>query len=300
MGVVCYQEIQTASALNRVRGMGFGWSLNPYQGCVHSCHYCFARRYHYLRDLNPHDDFSGIVLVKTNIHEALFNELSRRSWRRDVVALGTATDPYQPIEGKYRLTRRCLEAFLRKRNPVSLVTKGTLVVRDQDLLSQLSQEAGCTVCFSLTTLDDDMWRRLEPGTPPPRKRLQAMERLVLAGVNAGVLLAPVIPGITDGIDNLTEVVKGAAGHGARFLGSNVLYLKEGTKEHFLSFLDKEYPRLAQTYRHLYPGAFAPWHLKDSLQKRISGLKDIYGLKERWAEETETWLPRRPQQLQLGI
>ena len=297
MGRVRYREIQTASALNRVRGMEFRWSLNPYQGCVHGCHYCFARRYHYLRDLNPHEDFSGVVLVKTNIPDALLNELSRRSWEHDVVAVGTATDPYQPVEGKHRLTRRCLEVFLLKRNPISLVTKGTMVVRDEDLLSQLSRQAGCTVCFSLTTLDDDLWRRLEPGTPPPRQRLQAMERLVLAGVNAGVLVAPVIPGITDGIDNLTEVVRGAAAHGARFLGSSVLYLKEGTKEHFMSFLDNEYPRLAGPYRRLYPGAFAPWRLKDSLQRQIGELKNAYGLGER---RPQAQLPPRPKQLQLGI
>ena len=157
MGTVRYQEIQTATALNRVRGMEFRWSLNPYQGCVHGCHYCFARRYHYLRDPNPHEDFSGVVLVKTNIPDALLNELSRRSWERDVVAVGTATDPYQPVEGKYRLTRRCLEVFLLKRSPVSLVTKGTMVVRDEDLLSQLSTQAGCTVCFSPESTEGHGW-----------------------------------------------------------------------------------------------------------------------------------------------
>ena len=128
MPKVRYEEIQTASALNRVRGMDFNWSLNPYQGCAHGCHYCFARRYNYLRDLDPHEDFSGVVYVKLNVSSALRHELSRPSWNYETVALGTSTDPYQPVEGKYRLTRGCLEVLCMKRNPVTLVTKGTMAV----------------------------------------------------------------------------------------------------------------------------------------------------------------------------
>ena len=294
---VVYEEIQTRSALNRVRGMGFKWSLNPYQGCAHGCHYCFARRYHYFRNLNPDDDFSGVISVKLDVHERLRQELSRPSWRHETVALGTATDPYQPIDGKYRLTRRCLEVFCQKRSPIGLVTKGTLIVRDQDLLVELSKRAGCTICFSITTLDEDLRRRLEPGTPPARKRLQAMERLVLGGVNAGVLLAPIMPGITDGVANLTEVVRGAAEHGARFLSGNALYLKEGTKDHFLAFLKQEYPGLLETYAGLYPGAFVPPHMKESLQKQIAGLRGMYGLKQIHEEPEMTHTHR---QLQLAI
>ncbi len=297
MARVRYEEIQTRGALNRVRGMGFGWSLNPYQGCAHGCHYCFARRYHYFLNLSPDEDFSGIVFAKLNLPDVLRRELSRPSWRYERVAIGTATDPYQPIEGKYRLTRRCLEVFCRKGSPISLVTKGTMVVRDQDLLAELARRAGCTVCFSITTLDDALRSRLEPGTPPPLKRLWAMERLVLSGVNAGVLLAPVIPGITDSPANLAEVVRGAADHGACFLGTNVLHLREGTKEHFLSFLEQDYPWLKETYRGLYPGAFAPWRLKESLQTQVAALKQLYGLKERY-EAVEA--PPRPSQLQLAL
>ena len=294
---VRYEEIQTNSALNRVRGMDFKWSLNPYQGCAHGCHYCFARRYNYLRDLDPHEDFSGVVYVKLNVSSALRHELSRPSWKYETVALGTATDPYQPVEGKYRLTRGCLEVLCMKRNPVSLVTKGTMAVRDQDLLAELARRAGCTVCFSITTMNQELCRRLEPGTPPPRRRLEAMERLVQAGVNAGVLLAPIIPGITDGDGDLREVVREAAGHGARFLGSNALYLKEGTKEHFLSFLQQEYPTMARAYRNLYPGAFMPWDMKDTIQKRVANFKRIYGLKGR-SEVPEVL--DRPRQLQLAL
>ena len=213
------------------------------------------------------------------------------------MAVPTATDPYQPIEGKYCLTRRCLQVFCSIGSPISLVTKGTIVVRDQDLLGELSRQAGCTVCFSITTLDADLQSRLEPGTPPPLKRLQAMERLVSAGVNAGVLLAPIIPGITDGAANLTEVVRRAAEHGARFLGASTLYLKEGTKEHFLSFLERDYPRLVETYGSLYPGPFLPRPLKENIQRRVANLKCIHGLKDRY-ENPE--VPQRTRQLELAI
>ena len=131
---VQYIDTQCRGALNRVRGMGFRWSLNPYRGCVHDCHYCFARRYNAFQDLNPSEDFSGLVFIKTNVVERLRAELSRRSWRREVVAIGTATDPYQPIEGSKRLTRGCLEALAERRTPLQLVTKGTMVQRDIDVL----------------------------------------------------------------------------------------------------------------------------------------------------------------------
>ena len=194
---VRYEEVECKTALNRVKGMGFRWSLNPYRGCVHGCHYCFARRFHSFYDLGPGKDFTGVIFVKVNAPQVLGEELSRPSWRREPVSVGTATDPYQPIEGKYRLTRRCLEAFARWRNPITLVTKGTMVVREIDVLEELSRSADCTVCFSVTTMDLDLVRRLEPGTPPPDRRMQAMERLVQAGIKAGIALAPIIPGITD-------------------------------------------------------------------------------------------------------
>ena len=297
MSPVRYEEIHPSGALNRVRGMSFKWSLNPYQGCVHGCHYCFARHYNYFQNLDTGEDFSGIIFVKINAPEILLGEISRPSWKREEVAIGTATDPYQPIEGKYRLTRGCLEVLCRRRNPISLVTKGTLVIRDIDLLAELSRVAGCTVCFSITTLDDTLKRRLEPGTPPPLKRLQAMERLALAGVNAGVLLAPIVPGITDSLENLTEVVRGAAEHGARFLHSNVLFLKEGTKQHFFSFLEKEYPRLISPYKGLYAGVYAPGRFKEGLQSQVAGLKQLYGLSRR---ESAPESPQVDRQLQLAL
>ena len=293
---VSYEEVQCRSALNKVNGMDFRWSLNPYRGCVHGCHYCFARRYHGYLDLDAGNDFTSVIFVKVNAPEVLSRELSKRSWRRETVAIGTATDPYQPIEGKYRLTRQCLEAFVDWRSPVSLVTKGTMAVRDADVMAELEQRAGCTVCFSITTLDDDLWRKLEPGTPPPAKRLLTLEKLVSAGVNAGVALAPIIPGLTDDPANLETVARAAADHGARFLWGSTLYLKPGTKEHFLEFLGREHPALLASYRQLYPGAYATRLVQTDIQTRVGKLRAAYGLAERRSRRPS----RQPKQLELAL
>ena len=274
---VRYEEVQCRSAINRVKGMGFRWSLNPYRGCVHGCHYCFARRFHSYYDLRPGDDFTGVIMVKVNSPRVVAEELSRPSWRREEVALGTATDPYQPIEGKYRLTRGCLEAFAAWRSPVGLVTKGTMVVRDIDVLQELTRRADCTVCFSVTTMDTELTDRLEPGTPPPLKRLAAMERLVRSGVKAGVALAPIIPGITDSVSNLRTVIRSAADHGARFLWGSTLYLQPGTKEHFFGFLEREYPELVTDFQRLYPAAYAPRWTQSDVKQRVATLRRSHGV-----------------------
>ena len=277
---VKYMETQCNSALNRVRGMGFGWSLNPYRGCVHGCHYCFARRYNAYRDLDPGDDFSGLVFIKTNVVERLREELSAPSWRRELVAIGTATDPYQPIEGARRLTRGCIEALAERRTPLQIITKGTLVQRDVDVLADAAGRAGASVCMSVTTMDEKLWRDLEPGTPPPWRRMEVMERLTAAGVHAGVLLAPVVPGITDDQEHLEAVVEAAAAHGANFLHLNVLHLQPGTREHFMDWLAARHPRLHNAYQRLYADAYAPKVLQYDIADRVAELMDAYGLKER--------------------
>lgn len=276
-GRVRYVENDCKSALNKVSGMTFRWSLNPYRGCVHGCHYCFARRYHAYYDLNAGDDFTGTVIVKTNVDRVLSEELSRRTWRREPVVVGTATDPYQPIEGRYGLTRRCLEAFARWRSPVGVVTKGTLVVRDVDVLADLSRSSGSTVAITVTTMDEGLARRLEPGTPPPRQRLKALERLTTAGVTAGVLMSPVVPGITDDEEGLTAVAREAANHGAKFLSGRIIYLKPGTKEHFLEFVHDQFPRLGPLYDRLYPGAFAPRAEQTRTITRMEELARAHGV-----------------------
>ncbi|GBD10592.1 hypothetical protein HRbin23_00236 [bacterium HR23] len=289
-----YQEIRCRSALQRVLGMGFRWSLNPYRGCVHSCHYCFARRYHAFLDLSAGEDFSGIIFVKANIPQVLRWEVGSPTWRREEVVIGTATDPYQPIEGKYRLTRSCLEVLAQVSNPVSLVTKGTLVVRDGDVLADLSRRASCSVCFSVPTLDAEVWRRMEPGTPPPWKRLWAMERLAQAGVRVGVLIAPIVPGLTDAPASLARVVRSAREHGAYFLGASLLHLRPGVREHFLEWLEGEFPHLRPLYQRLYTGAYVPWRYQAAVLAQVEGLKQRYRLEEKGSA------PPIPQQLVLAL
>jgi DNA repair photolyase len=221
---VVFREVPCKSALNRVRGMPFEWSLNPYKGCAHACRYCFARAYHVRMDRDVGSGFDREIEVKINFPETLRAELRRGV--RGAVALGTATDPYQPCEGKYRLTRRSLEALADLPLPLSIVTKSSMIVRDADLLATITRklEGDLRVYFSVPTLDEDVWRRAEPSTPHPRQRLRALERLRAAGIDAGVLCAPVLPGLTDGEESLDVVARAASEHGATFFGWRPLKL----------------------------------------------------------------------------
>lgn len=294
-----YYEILAKSALNRVQHMGFDWSLNPYQGCFHGCVYCFARAHARLADRDPGEGFSARVGVKVNIAELLRRELSSPRWKRDKVAFGTATDPYQPIEGSKRLTRQCLMALRDYRTPVGLITKGTMVLRDIDVLTELAQRASTTVCFSVPTVDQEVWSRTEPGTPPPLKRLAVMKRLVLAGIEAGVGMAPVLPGLSDTPAQLEATVAAAAEAGACFIWANVVYLKPGTREHFFSFLEREYPHLLPRYREIFPGAYAPAAVKAPVTDAVARLRRRYDLRDRRAWRAQ---PAEPPEapVQLGL
>ena len=285
-----YREITCKSALNRVRGMPFAWSLNPYRGCSHSCHYCFARSTHRYLDLGAGEDFSNILFIKTNLPEVLAAELGRRSWRREQVAVGTATDPYQPLEGRYRLTRRALKLFARARTPISLVTKGTLILRDLDILQDLSERAGATVCFSVPTLDREIWRRTEPGTPPPAQRLAVMERLVDAGIHAGVLMAPLLPGLSANRDQIERTLQAATDHSARFIGSNTLHLGPDVRQHFLAFLKREYPELLTGYLRLYGTKYAPKRYRTGVEERVREAKATLGYSDAHHRRVESPAP----------
>ncbi len=275
-----YQEVTCRSALNRVDGMPFNWTLNPYRGCTHACHYCFARRYQTQFELGPGDHFSSVILVKTNLVEVLRRELDKPSWVREQVAVGTATDPYQPIEGHYKLTKRSLEALLAARTPVGLVTKGPMVVRDAELLAEIGRQVGCTVYMSVPTVDEDAWRALEPGTAHPLQRLRAVRQLRDAGVNAGVLMAPVVPGFTTQRSKLEATVKAIADHGAAFMGANVMYLKGGTKDHFMGFLASEFPQMVESYNRLYAGAYAPAEYATAVRGMIDTLQEQHNVARR--------------------
>src|SRR5436853_40295 len=280
-----YQEITCRSALNPVKGMPFDWTLNPYRGCTHGCHYCFARRYHTQFELGVGDEFSSVILVKQNFVEVLRQELDRPAWKRDYVAFGTATDPYQPIEGHYKLTRRSLEALANARTPVGLITKGPMAVRDKDVLADLGRKARCTVYVSVPTVDEDAWRILEPGTAHPLQRLRAVRELSDAGIRAGVLMAPIVPGITSNPAKLEATIKAIADHGAAFVGANVLYLKDGTRTHFMGFLEKHFPELSKKYHRLYPGAYAPKSYAKEVQGMVKLLQEKYGVKKRSERES---------------
>jgi DNA repair photolyase len=275
-----YQEVRCRSALNRVLGMPFHWTLNSYRGCTHGCHYCFARRYHTQFEMNTGDEFASVILVKTNSVEILVRELDRPSWKRDLVAVGTATDPYQPIEGHYRLTRGALEAFARARTPVGIVTKGPMVVRDRDVLQDLARAARCTVYMSVPTVDEDAWRTLEPGTAHPLQRLRAVRELTDAGINAGVLMAPIVPGFTSARAKLERTVKAIADHGARFVGSNVMHLEDGTRAHFLNFVSREFPSMRPRFERLYAGKHVPAAYRKEVKAMVRVLQNRYGLSKR--------------------
>jgi DNA repair photolyase len=254
------------SALNPVRGMPFKWSLNPYMGCAHRCTFCYVR-YFELRADRPSDDRYGrSIRVKTNVAEVLGRELARRSWRCEEVAIGAATDPYQPAEARFLLTRACLVELTAADTPFSIVTRGPLVVRDLDVLQEASRRVSVGVYFSIPTLDERVWRTTEPGTAPPRSRLEAVRRLADAGVEVGVGIAPILPGLSDRPEQLEAVARAAREAGARSVWARVVYLRPGVKEHFLEALARDWPDEVERYEALYAGGA---YLPDALQREIS-------------------------------
>ena len=236
-----YREEPCRSALNRVKGMAFKWSLNPYMGCVHRCTFCYVRAFERRADRPSDDRYGTSIRVKMNVADVLRRELARPSWEREWVAIGAATDPYQPAEGRYRLTRACIEALAEARNPFSIITRGPMIVRDIDVLVEAARRANVSVTFSIPTLDDDVWRKTEPSTAHPRQRLKAVSQLVDAGIKTGVGMAPILPGISDHPQQLAEVVKGAREAGATGVWTNLLFLRPGTREHFLQHLAETGP-----------------------------------------------------------
>lgn len=272
-----YVEITCKSALNRVQGMPFKWSLNPYAGCAHACVYCYARSHYALAGHGePGREFETRILVKTNFAEVLRRELGRPRWTFETVALGTVTDCYQPAEGRFRITRAALEALRDVANPLGMVTKSPLVLRDLDILAPLARVAKVRIFFTITTVDLDLWRRLEPGTANPYKRLEVMRRLNAAGVRAGVLLAPILPGITDSTASLEAVARAAAEHDAAFLGTSVLRLAPVVKEQYLTFVDEQYPDLVPRYERAYFGSNVPSEYQRALDERVDRIRARYG------------------------
>jgi DNA repair photolyase len=246
-----YRDEPCRTALNRVRNMPFAWSLNPYMGCAHRCTFCFVRAFERVADRPWDSRYGTSIRVKTNVVEILRRELASRSWRREKVAVGTATDPYQPAEGRFRLTRGAIVALGESKTPFGLITRGPLVIRDVDVLSDAARRAAVGVTFSIPTLDREIWRLTEPGTAPPRQRLRAIRTLIDAGIDASVGMAPILPGLSDDPAKMAAVVRAARDAGATSIWANVLYLRPGTREHFLENLARDWPALLPRYERLY-------------------------------------------------
>src|ERR1700716_2516582 len=287
------------SALNRVKGMFFEWSLNPYMGCEHRCAFCYVRFFELRADRPSDDRYGTSIRVKTNVAEVLRRELARPSWKREIVAIGAAPDPYQPAEGRYKLTRACLEVLGDAANPIRIITRGPMIVRDIDVLVRAASRASVAVTFSVPTLDHEIWQRTEPGTAPPRQRLRALKQLVDAGIKASVGMAPIIPGLSDKPELMAEVVRAAREAGATGVWANVLYLKPGTKEHFLETLERDWPELLPDYERLYGRrAYLSKAPSEPVRAQVRELTRAYSIRDRRQVRLEP--PPEPEQLSLAV
>jgi DNA repair photolyase len=294
-----YREEPCKSALNQVKGMGFRWSLNPYMGCVHRCTFCYVRHFEH-RSARPADDRYGTsIRVKTNVAEVLRRELARASWQQELIAIGAATDPYQPAEGRYKLTRACLEALRDAPNPFSIITRGPMIVRDLDVLIEAAKRASVAVTFSIPTVDEEVWKRTEPSTAHPRQRLKAVRALVEAGVDARVGMAPILPGISDRPEQLRAVVRAAREAGATGIWANLLFLRPGTREHFLTHLAEDWPEQLPHYADIYSGkAYLGAELTKPLKTEVARLAREYGIGDR--RRIRLAPPPEPEQLALTV
>jgi DNA repair photolyase len=271
-----YREEPCRSALNRVKGMRFDWSLNPYMGCVHRCTFCYVRAFERRADRPSDDRYGRSIRVKINVADVLRRELARASWQREMVAIGAATDPYQPAEGHYKLTRGCLEALAEAYNPFNIITRGPMIVRDVDVLAEASRRADVSVMFSIPTLVD-------------------------AGVRVSVGMAPVLPGISDRPEQLREVVRGAREAGACGIWANLLFLRPGTREHFLENLERDWPEELERYERLYRRrAYLGKEHTAPLKKQVGALAKEYGIRDRRSVRLAPEPPVIAEQLELAV
>lgn len=246
--VTHYHEVQAQTVVNRTRNVYFAWSVNPYRGCIHACTYCYARASHAFLGFGPGEDFEREILVKVNAPEVMRRELRQPALRGETLTFGTVTDPYQPAETRYRLTRQLLRVAGEAGNPVTITTKSTIVTQDLPLLAQLARRSGCAVNMTITTLDADIARRLEPRTPRPEQRLGAIAALAQAGVPVGLFLAPILPGITDGPGALEALIEQAAAHGAGYLISSAVRIGRGFADPLLQAVARDFPEVHRRYQ----------------------------------------------------
>jgi DNA repair photolyase len=294
-----YREEPCKVALNRVKGMAFKWSLNPYMGCVHRCTFCYVRAFERRADRPSDDRYGTSIRVKINVADVLRRELARPSWEGETVTIGAATDPYQPAEGRYRLTRGCIEALGEASNPLGIITRGPMIVRDVDVLAEAARHATVSVTFSIPTLDEDVWSRTEPSTAHPRQRLRALKELVDAGIKASVGMAPLLPGISDDPEQMAEVVRAAREAGATGVWANVLFLRPGTREHFLEHLADDWPELVPLYEELYAGrAYLGAKHTKPIRAQVADLARRFEIADR--RKAPIRPERQPEQLSLAV
>ncbi|MDX6555066.1 MAG: hypothetical protein QOD86_1261 [Miltoncostaeaceae bacterium] len=272
-------HVRAGRVINKVPAasrMPFRWTINAYRGCSHACVYCFARPTHEYLGLGAGEDFERRIVVKVNAVERVRAELAARSWRDEHIAMGTNTDPYQTCEGRYRLTRGIVEVLGEARNEFSILTKSTLILRDLDVLADAARRTEVRANLSIGTVDRDVWRATEPGTPNPLRRLDAVARLNEAGIPCGVLIAPVLPGISDGEDQLEAVVRGAIAAGAVSISAILLHLRPGVREHYLGWMAEARPELVAATERRYRRAYGDPADRRAFAARVRRLIERHG------------------------
>ncbi|WKN59120.1 Rv2578c family radical SAM protein [Rhodococcus opacus] len=278
---ITFHEVLCKSALNKMpeeSQLPFRFTVNAFRGCSHSCRYCFARPTHEYLDLDAGRDFDSQIVVKTNVAAVLRKELGRRSWKREHVALGTNTDPYQRAEGRYRLMPGIIRALAESATPFSILTKGTLLRRDLPLLTLAAQQVPVSIGVSLAIHDPDLQKSIEPGTPSPKARLDLIRAITDAGLPCNVMVAPVIPFLTDSVRHLDGLLESIADAGASGVTVFPMHLRGSTKGWFMNWLSTEHPALVRQYRQLYGrAAYVPPEYKSWLKQRVDPFVDRYGL-----------------------
>lgn len=278
---VTFHEVHSKSVLNHVPGnspMPFGWTINPYRGCTHGCVYCFARGTHSYLEFDTGHDFDTQIVVKLNVAQVLRRELARTSWVREHVAMGTNTDPYQRAEGRYRLMPGIIDALVEAATPFSILTKGTVLSRDLPLLTSAQQQVPVGLGISLALLDPELQALMEPGTPTPKARLDLIRRITDAGLPCGVLVAPLLPHLTDGTEQLRDLVGQLADAGVTGVSAVVLHLRPGAREWFFPWLARTRPDLVPIYERLYArGSTAAPEFRSMLSERFRAVRAEFGL-----------------------
>jgi DNA repair photolyase len=274
-------EVHAKSILNKVPAASrvpFRWTINPYRGCSHACRYCFARNTHTYLDLGAGLDFDTKVVVKVNAATLLRRELARASWAGEPIAMGTNVDCYQRAEGRYRLMPGILRALTAAANPFSILTKGSLILRDLELLQQAAQVTDVSTAVSVGFVDQALWRDVEPGTPSPHKRLDVCRALNDAGIRCDVLMAPILPGLTDSPEQLAATVDAIAQAGAGHVSPIVLHLRPGAREWFMGWLEASHPELVATYTRMYArSSYAPKAYQDAIYAQVRELANAAGI-----------------------